>query len=433
MRSWLVIAVPTALLLSACPSDDGPTEDTDMGTSTGGEDTGPAPQCVDNDGCGECELCQEGVCVEDPSCDAPECILDEDCGQDCMVCTMGTCEADPACEDTGDEACESDTWCELGETWCLDGVCTDVSAPASIDACEGGDPKAVEVEPQIQNVAVHWLDVDGQGSPDVVAAAANSLNAWLAPDWTLGKTALTFEGSGMALLAGGGARAAVIGTAASTLAVNRIEDTGSFTMLDEVMLSGAPLQVIAFDGDGSGTDGAAVRTDGSVVHVTIDGDTPTEGDVLYDGATTHTTVLRQDGGDQIVAVLDSGRAVLIGAAGEEDGVVNPWGGERAVAFGGKHGVVGGGALALSTLEPLETYAAPQDAAAVGAFGHGGSIVAVGGASELWLYDLSPDAPCTLTVKGGPFEAVALTDLGGGTLGIAAVVAGELMLFTSETL
>ena len=424
--------VLSTVLLSACPSDDGPTEDTDMGTSTGGQETGPAPQCVTVDDCGECQLCQDGMCVEDPECEEAECEVDEDCG-DCMLCTEGACEPDPACEDTGDVACEGDVWCEDGETFCVDGTCTDVPAPTTADACDLDDPKAVEVEPQIQNVAVAWLDVDGDGSQDVVAAAANSLNVWLAPDWTLSKTALTHEGSGMALLAGAEGRAVEIGTAASVVALHRIEDTGSFTSLGEATLSSAPLQVVAFDGEASGADHAAVRNDAAIVQIAIDGDTLTEGDVLYDAATTDVATLRQGGGDQLVAALDTGRAVLIGLDGgapvvDEDGAINPWGGERAVAFGGKHGVVGGGAIALSTLDVLETLTAPEGALSVGAF-EGASLVAVGGPSDLVIYDLSGETPCEVTVAGGPFEAVALGDLGGGTLGIATVVSGELMLFT----
>jgi len=404
-----------------------------MGTSTGGDETGPAPTCVDASGCGECELCEGGMCVEDPSCEAPECTVDADCPP-CMGCDLGECLGDDSCEDsTGEESCEGDTWCEEGVSWCLDGVCTDVAEPAMLDACAAGEPKPVKVEPQIQNVSVDWLDVDGEGSPDIVAAAANSANAWLAPDWTLSKTALTFEGNGMALLSGTPVRAALIGTAASVLAVHQIEDTGSFTVLEDVMLSAAPLQVVALDGDGSGGDDAAIRTDAAIVHIGIEGDTPTEGDVLFDGTAVHMASLRQDGGDQIVAVLDTGRAVLVGAGGEENGLVNPWGGERALAFGGKHGVVGGGAMALSTLEPLETYAAPEGAVAVAAFEGAGTIVAAGGATQLWLYDLSAETPCTVAVEGGPFEAVALEDLGGGTLGVATVVAGELTLFTSDVL
>ncbi len=438
----LGLGLGLAMAVGACTSDDG-AQPTDTEPTTG-DGTTAAPECVETSDCGECMLCGAGVCVPDPSCDdtGSECAVDEDCG-DCGVCDGGVCMSS-ACEDSsGGAACDPGTWCEQGVSWCDDGTCVDVPAPVALPACaELPEAKPVEIEPQIQNVEVRWLDFDGADAPDIVASAAGSLNSWLAPDWALSKTALLHEGGPMDVLRGGpGPRVIELGVAAQELGLHSVEAAGGFTALGVLTFQGDARDIVAFDGDGDGVDEAVARGADSLVHITTNGDMLSAGTVLFEEATTDVATLRGGARNQLVAGRTGGTSVVIELDDggqpvvDEGGLVNPWGAELVVAYGGKYGLIGLGAprasaVALSTSDGFETVAGPAGPTSAAAYDAGTSVFAIAGQSELLVYPVGRAGPeCTVSVPGGPFDGVSLGDLGGGTMGIAVIVAGDLQLFT----
>lgn len=439
----LTTTLTMALVVGACGGDSATEQDTEMPTGTG-DGTTAAPECLADADCDECMTCEASSCVASLSCEgtAPECVEDSDCDP-CQVCDGLAC-VETSCEDTsGGELCVEGQWCEEGVSWCDGGSCIDVPAPTMLPPCEDlPEFKAVVVQPQIQNRRVRWLDVDDAGAPpDLLAVAAGSLNSWLAPSWTLSKTALAHEGGAMDVLRGhGGPRVIEAAIAAQALGLHAVDNAGGFTALGTLELSVDVLDLVALDADGDGVDEAAARFDGGIVAIAVQGETLSEGAAIYGESTTDLATLRNGSGDQLVVGLSDGRSRLIGFgdAGQpvlDEGLTNPWGAELVVVFGGKYGLVGpaglpGSALALSTSEPLSTIVAPLGAVSVAALDAAVPIIAVGGASELAIYPVGRAGPqCVKSINGGEFEAVALADLGGGTLGIAVIVDGEVGLYT----
>ncbi|MEM6993785.1 MAG: hypothetical protein AAF721_24940 [Myxococcota bacterium] len=435
----MAVAPGLALAIVAC-TGGGETPDADE-TTGGSGSTGAPPECTADADCGECMACEAGACVAVVDCGpAPECEADSDCGE-CQACNMGGC-IDIPCEDTGDEACREGQWCEEGASFCAEGMCVDVPAPEVLAACDLPDIKPFPIEPQIQNAAVRWLDTDGGGAPpDIVAVAAGSLNAWIAPDWTLGKTALTHEGNAMDVLLGHpGPRVIEAGTAAQELAVHSVDTAGASTLLGSLDVGRDVLDVVSLDGDGDGVDEAVARLGDAVVHITIDADTLTEGVELHRGAVTDIAAVRTGGPGQLVAGREGGGSLVItiddgGVPVATDGLLNPWGADVVVVYGGKYGLVGlgsdaGAALALSGAEPFATVAVPAGTVAAASYEGSSTAVILAGESSLMLVLIGEGgAECATTLEGGPFQDVAVADLGDGTLGIATIVGGEAFLYT----
>lgn len=447
-QPWLAIVFAAGLVMGACTGDDG-AQDTESGSETGGDgSTAAPPQCVADTDCGECQVCDAGVCVEGDGCadTAAECTQDTQCGE-CEACDAGVCQPVGCDTSSGGEMCQDGQWCDEGISWCEEGQCVDVPAPAPVPVCD--DPpefKLVEIDPQIQNLAVGWVDIDASTSLDIVTSSVASINTWLAPDWSSSKTALAHIGGPMDILRGhADARVVEVAARMPLAAVHTLAAGGGSTELTTLDISAQGIDVVAFDSDGDGVDEAAVRTADGIVQLLVDGANLTEGAALYDGSTHDVAVVRGPAQNQIVAGVDDGRAVVIALAddgsfvAEGAGLVNPWGADLVFAVGGKVGLVGnatpeGSALTLGSDVPFATSVGPEAAASAASLDANVSVVALGGDSELVVYRIGDAGPeCALSLAGGPFEALALADLDGGTLGVAVVVAGQLQQYTVDIL
>ena len=56
----------------------------------------PTGECTMDIQCGECKICKNNKCIEDPACVEPECTTNAQCGN-CQICQNNTCVEDPQC------------------------------------------------------------------------------------------------------------------------------------------------------------------------------------------------------------------------------------------------------------------------------------------------------------------------------------------------
>jgi phage baseplate assembly protein gpV len=148
------------------------------------EEGNNGPECTTNTDCGDDQICEDGLCVDD----APACTADEDCSTG-EICTdagecVGGCRADEDCSgdlvclDDNSCGCSSDDQCGDGEV-CQSNACepVDVQCESAGDSCDSDSEVPAGsgfacLEDGDNDVCVTLCEAPAEGEPDPCASGS---------------------------------------------------------------------------------------------------------------------------------------------------------------------------------------------------------------------------------------------------------------------